>query len=770
MHESSPPSPTLVEKIWDQKVPQLLGTYLAVGFGVLQFVEFVINRYQFNSAWIDRYLLLWLGLIPAVSLLLYYRGLPPGGRGSAGIWKRGVFFLNLLIVGLVVIAVPGSAGGPALEKVSVANVAGDLVERLVPSSSAVQRVAIFEFENENPATDEGWWGMAYALLLNDYLRQRPEVLTTSPVALNSYYDRVEEKKYNALNTATQRKIAQRARTDYFVRATYKLNELTHEVNGALYRTKDGKAVQTLSTNAGSIYEAVENIAAQINDFLPLLRELDGISTQLPAASLLTDQPEALEAYTKGVIAFDLQPNQLEVAMGHYRTSLRLDPNCAICAYEMGDKFYGMGKKDSSLVMLRKATRLAEVLPEREQYGYKMMLLNVSGEYESLAKLMESYRRTYPYEYYPYQVLESYYTFTYGLDSTIHLMEQAAAVSDREKALNSLYKLYLKAERYTDAENTVKDLEQEFPDPEITQRRFAEVYRSAGDITKARGILQEMIAVDPLNIELQNQLLQLELSSGNFFGAEDLARKVLQQATTLTDSVTAWTVLIQAFANRGETTRALEELTGYEQRIAAITPRSVLVLQNASFRTVIVTQTEQWAKAKAYIEQVAEYDAERAELLACYLPIQMLALGQEIPEAIEKLRSCEALLAATGPAYAKSREIFLLVADKEYAAAADRIDKELAAKVDVAETSTYAMVNRRAGRYDRAIELIRTKTDKGYTHPLYFLELAKTLVAKGETEAAREPLQKALDTYRNADPDHLFAKEALALAAQVGLNQ
>ncbi len=770
MHESSPTPPSLPEKIWDQKVPQLLGTYLAVGFGVLQFVEFVINRYQFNSAWIDRYLLLWLGLIPAVSLLLYYRGLPPRGRGRAGIWKRGILFLNLLVVGIMVIAVTGSDRSVELEKVAVANVAGDVVERLVPSSSAVQRVAVFEFENESQEADQSWWGMAYAMLLNHYLRQRPEVLTTSPVALNSYYDRFEEKKYTALNAATQRKIAQRARTDYFVRATYKVTDLTHEVNGALYRTKDGKAVQTLSTNAGSIYEAVENIAAQINDFLPLLRELDEMSTQLPAASLLTDQPDALEAYTKGVIAFDLQPNQLEVTMGHYRESLRLDPSCAVCAYAMGDKFYGMGKKDSSLVMFRKATRLSEVLPEREQFSFKMMLLNVSGEYESLAKLMESYRQTYPYEYYPYQVLENYYTFTYGLDSTIHLMQQAAAVSDREKALISLYKLYLQAERFAEAENTVKDLEQEFPDPEMTQRRFAEVYRSAGDITKARSILQEMIAVDPLNIELQNQLLQLELTSGNFFGAEQLGRSIMQQATTLTDSTTAWTVLIQAFANRGETTRALEELVAYEQRIATITPRSVLVLQNVSARTMIVTQTERWAKAKEYIDQVAQYDAERAELLACYLPIQMLALGQDIPEANEKLRSCEALMTASGPAFAKSLEIFLLIADKDYAAAADRIDKELADKVDVAETSTYAMVNRRAGRYDRAIELIQMKTDKGYSHPVYFLELAKALVAKGDSEAAHEPLQQALDTYRNADPDHLFAKDALALAGQVGLNQ
>ena len=57
--------PTFFEKLWERKVPQLLGTYLAVGFGVLQFVEFISRRFSMSSFWIDSYLLLWLMLIPA---------------------------------------------------------------------------------------------------------------------------------------------------------------------------------------------------------------------------------------------------------------------------------------------------------------------------------------------------------------------------------------------------------------------------------------------------------------------------------------------------------------------------------------------------------------------------------------------------------------------------------------------------------------------------------------------------------------------------------
>ena len=45
--------PSLFKKLWDRKVPQLLGTYLAVGFGVLQFLEFISRRYDLGGGWVD---------------------------------------------------------------------------------------------------------------------------------------------------------------------------------------------------------------------------------------------------------------------------------------------------------------------------------------------------------------------------------------------------------------------------------------------------------------------------------------------------------------------------------------------------------------------------------------------------------------------------------------------------------------------------------------------------------------------------------------------
>ncbi len=41
------------ESIWERKIPQYIGTYFAIGFGLLQFVVFITQRYSLNENLVD---------------------------------------------------------------------------------------------------------------------------------------------------------------------------------------------------------------------------------------------------------------------------------------------------------------------------------------------------------------------------------------------------------------------------------------------------------------------------------------------------------------------------------------------------------------------------------------------------------------------------------------------------------------------------------------------------------------------------------------------
>lgn len=758
----------LFAKLWERKVPQFLGTYLAVGFGVLQFLEFITKRYDLGGGWVDAYLLLWLGLLPAVALLLYYHGLPPRGTGKIASWKRWVVYGNIAVLLPLLWLLLGEKESAKTQIVETLNEAGQTVQHIVPTSSAVQRLAIFELQNEEGEEAMDWWGSAYGALLSTSLMQRPEISVISPRGLNMYYDRIGAEKYTHINVATQRKIAQRARQDYFLDAAYKVEEGRHEINGTLHKTKDGKPVATLQAVAPDPYLAVDIIKDQIFDYLPDPVVEDGNQMALPASALITDNLEALEAYTKGAIYFDRNPGDLGPSLAHYKTSLAKDPTCAACAYGVGDKLYGQGKKDSAEVMLKQAVRLANVLPERFQFDYKKVMFSVQGEYQSLIRLMEMRNKLYPFEYEPYSMLSSYYQTSIGIDTAIAIMEQAATNSNRERALVGLFGLHKENSDFVAAEEVLKDLEKEYPDPENHRRRYVQLYQASGEIDKARNALKDMIILDPLNANLTYDLVKLELAAGYYDEAETLGRKALAQAATYTDSTNMWNGVVRAMASQGRITDALAELDKYEDHLKKVMPINRIVLNDLQTRTDYLVTVGRFEELEAEFDKAVEYDSQMANLYRCYLPFQAVVHYQRIENEEQILAGCQDEFAQMGEGVLEIAELSKHIIAEDFQAAATLLEGQLSNKREIVPKRMQANIFHRQGNTDRAMEIIAEVLSIAPNNPLILLEQALVYQTLGEEDEAKSVVQRILDFYAEADADYVYRKRAEALAVELGL--
>ncbi|TXF91668.1 hypothetical protein FUA23_00350 [Neolewinella aurantiaca] len=762
-------TPSLFQKLWSRKVPQYLGTYLAVGFGFLQFLEFISRRFDLSDFWVDAYLLLWLCLLPAVSLLIYYRGLPQGGKGKH--WKTGMIIVNVVLGLLLLAFIPDHSDSlVATETVTAIDEAGTPTQRTIPSATTVQRIAVFEFLNDKDDEASGWWGTAYSLLLTDILHQRPEILVKNVRSLNRYYSLYEVPLFSRINLATQRKIAERANTDYFVRAEYKASEDNYEISGSLYRTSDGKEVKHLGTATDDPFVAIDNIKDQIFDFLPPPVVSDDVVTNLPASALITDNVRALEFFAKGNIAFSTNPGDLPPSVAHFRKSVEADPSCAPCLYELADKLYGLGKTDSALTMITKATKLAEVLPEREQFGYKRVLLNISGQYENSIRLTEYANKLYPYEYWPYSGLVGYCETNYGVDSAIVLMNKAAMLSDREAALNKLYGLYMKSDQFEEAEEVIRQLDEKYANKEETQRRYAGYYFRTGQMDKARSVLQDMMATDPTNLELSTQLAEMEINAGYYENAGRIIKDVFKRATNRADSTQAWNYRVRISANSGRIRDALNDLEAYEKFISQEAPVNVILLQDYNTKMDYASRLED---PDPFIErinrQIAPYRSEYLEAYECYALILRVMRGGK-PDGVEDaLASCHDLLAGMGNSAVELEHIANLIAEENYSAVADMIDNRLENGTEILQPEVYIRIQRLAGRMDRAGELLDAQLRVMPNDPGLLLEKVKLLVAQANMEEAKAPLQSVLSTWKDADEDFYPLQEAKTLAEKLNLS-
>ncbi|MEM6769691.1 MAG: tetratricopeptide repeat protein, partial [Bacteroidota bacterium] len=390
------------------------------------------------------------------------------------------------------------------------------------------------------------------------------------------------------------------------------------------------------------------------------------------------------------------------------------------------------------------------------------------EYVPLVKLMEAWRKLYPFEFEPYSTLSSYYQTTIGIDTAIAVMQQAAELSDREQALIKLITLYQSKEDFATAEETLKDLETEYPNAEEIDRRYVSLYRASGEVDRARDKLNEMIAVDPLNANLTFDLVRLEQAAGNYVAAERQARKALEQATSYADSTNMWNGVIRALAGQGQITEALEELDSYEDHISRTAPRIRIVLGNLSVRLNYLIMCGRYTDLDVVVREASTFDKQYTEIYSCYAPIYALANYQSRPEDLTMLLDCEDVIAQMGEGLLEVVTVYRLLLEDKYVKAAELLDEQLERGKNLIPYYLQTSIFREAGDSDRALEIVNRELPKSPQEPLLLLEKAQTLKAMGDTAAAIPLVESVLKTYARADADFVHLQRAQALAAELGL--
>ncbi|NET37079.1 MAG: tetratricopeptide repeat protein, partial [Cyanothece sp. SIO1E1] len=457
---------TGLEDLWERKVPQSLGTYLAVGFGLLQFLEFTTNRYDLGEHWVDKYLVVWIALVPAIAILAYYGSpLRPISSLKNLKWPKFSILTNLVVAvgaGIFLFNAPSSN---ASEIVQMTDEDGNTVQAVVPSLQKVKTIACFQFENQTGDEEQDWWGVAFSNLLALNLEQRPEFYSVSEFGLNGYYNGLGLTSFVPPNTGMQREIARKSRNDYFSRISYTIEDQQFVFKGSLYNTRDGKSIFDIDITNEDPYAAIDEIKEQIFANIPNAFEPIENQVNLPSSALLTSNEEALKYFILSRIAYYKNPTGLEEVVRLAKMATEIDPTCSVCHFYVGDPLYGQGKRDEAIAYIKNAIKYGASLPERMQFAAKSVLYSITNRQDAYLKLQEVRRKMFPFEFQAYQALVSTYKLNHGVDSAKALLQEAIEYGNLERGLLGMYSLQLENEEYTEAEKTLDQLKEAFPDRE-----------------------------------------------------------------------------------------------------------------------------------------------------------------------------------------------------------------------------------------------------------------------------------------------------------------
>ena len=121
----------MLQQLFERRVPQFLGLYLASGWATLEFSDWLTDRFVLSSALTDLVLAAWLIMLPTVLLISYFHGKPGPDPWTK---PQKIALTANLALAVMVLSILGANRelGAMTESITLVDETGATLERAVP--------------------------------------------------------------------------------------------------------------------------------------------------------------------------------------------------------------------------------------------------------------------------------------------------------------------------------------------------------------------------------------------------------------------------------------------------------------------------------------------------------------------------------------------------------------------------------------------------------------------------------------------------------------
>lgn len=754
------------QRLWNRKVPQYLGTYFAVGFGLLQFLQYLSERFDLGKAVELKFLVVWLTLVPAITILIYFADqLNPRTDSGLAKWPKFLVGGNIILALVLAVFISGEKEAES-EVVSLTDEEGETIKAVVPALKKVKTLASFQFENGTGDPEQDWLGVALSFLLEAALEQRPEFYVKSQFELDQQYDKLDVPSFTLPNVGVQREIAQNSRNDYFTRLTYTKEDESFVVRGDLFSAKSGEALFSLEAKEADFYLAVDGLKEQISKNIPNPLNFDEDQISLPSSSLVTPEVTSLKYLTEGIIDLINDPNgNVDKVIKKMQSSIDIDTSCALCYSQLGVALFTKGRRDEGISMIKKAVKLASSLPQRMQFSFKDALYGITDNTNAYIKLQELKRKMFPYDFQPYELLATQYRINYGIDSAKVLIQEAIDNGNVERGLLKLYDLQVENEEYLEAEKTLDKYTSEFPDREQDRKRYADIYEKQGKIEKAKEVLLEEELMRPFDNVIQRRLASLDFRDQNIDDAFKRIEKGLKQSENLTDSLGYLRTRGYFLRMCGRVKKAFETRAEYDKNSLKKLPMVTVISNSIIQKGLLYHATNKSEEVDGLLAELSQYSPETTLIYKCIIQENALMAYSEIEINSEDFLPCGDFRKKYGEGYVNYFNLMnaYRLGEFEKCLSILQEDKDdTLKKLFVGGDYFIADIYFKNNDIETAKKILQKSIDQKTDDPQFYYRMALVLENENKQEA-RKYLDVAMKYWANADDDFVLLKNAKTLS-------
>ena len=547
---------SLFKKLLERRVFQVLGVYLGVSWGLIQFVDWVVNRYQFSIHLTEFAFVLLLSMLPTVIMLTYFHNDPHrenwGKLEKISIPANVVFSITLLLL-----LFQGKELGAASKTVTVTDENGQEIQRLIPKDEFLKKIHVTFFENRTGDKDLNWLRLGMGVLIDYDLEQDFYVQSISGLYLHDEFQKLGFDIRTAIPEKVQSKVAQNSYVDYLLNGDLYQEGRELVLRARLIRVENNRKLYDLEARSENAFDLVDDLVTQLKEKLKIPRAHLENTKDLALRDLLTQSEPAARELFNGLFEINLN-NDYQKALGHIKSSLALDSTFAFAHIQDFVIEANLGNNENTQNAIKASYRYQHKLPEFYQFLLKSVDYQLQGKTQKRIAVLKMWAELHPQAIMPLRELASVYRAQAEYDLAIATYEQ---ILERDRS--SYYTQLAIGDAFTfkgdypRAIEVYTEFKKNNPQDPAPLLRIAIAKTLSGEFEAAEEILFEALEKDPDRIRILLEIGKISFKRGHFDKAEEWFTKAREESETNLQQYRVLSQLNKYYLARLDYQKALE---------------------------------------------------------------------------------------------------------------------------------------------------------------------------------------------------------------------
>ncbi|ARV08804.1 hypothetical protein BTO05_03805 [Winogradskyella sp. PC-19] len=338
------------------KTLQFLAAYLVAAWTFLQFIDWILNRYDISPNWVDLLLWIFIGIIP--SLVIYFYHQDRINNGILKLREKIIFPLNLISLAVITYFGFGSSDlGATTKEISYTNDEGNLSTQLITKEEFRIGLPIYQFTAKTQDTAYAWLDDGIQELLYQDLSQDKN--------LSPYLSDTE----GTVNRVSESRIF----NDYYLEGTFDIKDSIYSITPIIKNAKNGKTVSEKTFDGTDLLYILDDVSVYVRENIGITEDKRDFYIDLNLNEFYSNSLEA--------IRHNIESN-------YYRAH-ELDPEFSISYFENGQRSIRFSNgAEGEKALIDKAYKYSNKLPLQKQLQIRILRYIAYEEWDLAEKLLK----------------------------------------------------------------------------------------------------------------------------------------------------------------------------------------------------------------------------------------------------------------------------------------------------------------------------------------------------------------------------------------------